>query len=75
MATTKPKFCWYCDYFQPSDPTVNRSGWCRRKAPRGIDEKVIADRQYYDEFPAVKNGSVEWCDDFKPQTTAVLPLP
>jgi hypothetical protein len=75
MATTKPKLCWYCNFFQPSQPTVNRSGWCRRHAPAGIDEKAIIDREYYDEFPAVKDGSVEWCNDFASQSTAILPLP
>lgn len=75
MATNKPKFCWWCDYFQPSDPTVNRSGWCRRHAPRGIDAKIVPDRQYYDEFPGVKNADTEWCNEFKPITTAILPLP
>jgi hypothetical protein len=66
MTTILTKTCWNCDYFQTSNPTANPSGWCRRYAPRGMDEKTIAVREYYDQFPAVKDGSLEWCNDWKP---------
>ena len=64
--TGLPKTCWYCDFFQLSAPTENRSGWCRAHAPRGMDEKTIPVREFYDEFPAVKDGTLEWCNEWKP---------
>jgi hypothetical protein len=72
---TTPKLCWYCDYFQTSQPEVNRSGWCRRHPPRGVDEKSVPVREFYDTFPAVKDGSLEWCNDYKPNAGTIPPLP
>ena len=72
------KKCWYCDFFQDSDPdlqTGNRSGWCRRWAPKGVDDKSVIDREYYDNFPAVKDGLVEECGEWKPYSTATVPAP
>jgi hypothetical protein len=71
----KTKICWNCDYFQPSQVAVNRSGWCRRYAPTGADEKSVVDREYYDEFPGIKDGLLEWCGDFKPTAGTVVPAP
>lgn len=70
-----PKICWNCDFFQTSQPTVNRSGWCRRYHPRGVDEKSVPVREYYDLFPAIKDGTLEWCNDFKPNAGEIPPLP
>lgn len=61
--------CWLCDYFQPADPAVDFSGWCRRHPPRGIDEKTNpTPGNPLDVWPPVKDGKIEQCGEFKQST-------
>jgi hypothetical protein len=66
MPMPKEVICWNCDYFQPAAVDENNTGWCRRKPPRGIDQKSITEPvNTFDVFPPVEDGIEEWCGDFK----------
>jgi hypothetical protein len=40
-----------------------------------MDEKTVPVREFYDQFPAVKDGTEEWCDDWKPNTGTIPSVP
>jgi len=75
MATTVN--CWNCDYFNTLNEGVDNSGQCRRRAPKGIDEKSIPTGvSNTNIFPYVEDGTdeQEFCGEFK-LNTGVIPTP
>jgi hypothetical protein len=62
ITATKSYNCWQCDYFQGLDPENLANGWCRRRAPTGLDDTA-------GDWARIANAGVYWCGDFKTTTT------
>ena len=67
--------CWYCDFFEASNPGVDNKGRCHFGPPTGIDVKsIVFGAPAENIFAPIFDGTIERCGDFKP-TTLTVPDP
>lgn len=59
MAVTIPRgfSCWYCNYFEAKDASVDDQGECRKAIPQTDGAGVIIPRY-------ITNGTEYWCTNY-----------